>query len=70
MIIFTPFYIYKSGIVTFFDCKISFSYKVLTSFSSLLKAKLKFISYKGLVSLLISSVVDLWLLAYKSLSFA
>jgi hypothetical protein len=32
---------------------------VLTSFSSLLKAKLKSISYKGLVSLLTPSVANL-----------
>jgi hypothetical protein len=42
---------------------------VLTSFNSLLKAKLRFISYRGLISLLTPSVADLWLLACGSLSF-
>jgi hypothetical protein len=50
--------------------EISLSYKVLTSSSSLLEAKLKSISYKGLVSLLTPSIVNLWLFACKSLSFA
>ena len=59
IIIFTPFYIYKSGIVTLFNCKISSFYKVLTSSGSLLKAKLKFISYKGLISLLTFKVANL-----------
>jgi hypothetical protein len=70
IIIFTPFCVYKSGIVAFFDRGIGSSYKVLTSFSSLLEARLRFISCKGLVSLLTLSVADLWLLAYGSLSFA
>jgi hypothetical protein len=69
MIIFTSFCVCKSGIVIFFDCGIGSSYKVLTSFSSLLKAKLRFISYKGLVSLLTPNIADFWLLACKSLSF-
>jgi hypothetical protein len=59
MIIFTPFCVYKSKIVAFFNYKISSSYKVLTSFNSLSKAKLKSISYKGLVSLLTLSVINL-----------
>jgi len=56
---FTLFYICKSKIVAFLACKISLSYKVLTSFSSLLEAKLKSISYKGLVSLLTFNIVNL-----------
>jgi hypothetical protein len=59
IIIFTPFCVYKSKIVAFFDCGISSSYKVLTSFSSLLEAKLRFISYKGLVSLLTPNIANL-----------
>jgi len=42
---------------------------VLTSFNSLLEAKLKSISYKGLISLLTLNIVNLWLFAYRSLSF-
>ena len=70
IIIFTPFCVRGSGIVAFFDRRISSSYKVLTSSGSLLKAGLKSISYKGLVSLLTLSIANLWLFAYKSLSFA
>jgi len=58
MIIFTPFCVCGSGIVAFFDCKIGSSCKVLTSSSSLLKAGLRFISYKGLVSLLTLNVAN------------
>jgi len=43
---------------------------VLTSFSSLLEARLRSISYKGLISLLTPSIANLWLFACKSLSFA
>jgi len=39
--------------------KIGLSYKVLTSSSSLLEAKLKSISCKGLVSLLTPNIADL-----------
>ena len=42
---------------------------MLTSFNSLLEAKLKSISYKGLISLLTLNIVNLWLFAYRSLSF-
>jgi hypothetical protein len=42
---------------------------MLISFSFLLEAKLKSISYKGLISLLTPSVANFWLLAYRSLSF-
>ena len=59
MIIFTPFYICGSGIVAFLACGIGLSCKVLTSFSSLLKAKLRSISYKGLVSLLTLNIANL-----------
>ena len=43
---------------------------MLTSSGSLLEAGLRSISYKGLVSLLTPNIADLWLFAYKSLSFA
>jgi hypothetical protein len=59
IIIFTPFYIYKSKIIAFFNRKISSFYKVLTSFSSLLEAKLRFISYKSLISFLTLNIIDL-----------
>jgi hypothetical protein len=68
IIIFTPFCIPESRIITFFDYRIGFSCKVLTSSSSLLKAKLRFISYKGLISLLTLSIANLWLFSCKSLS--
>jgi len=69
MIIFTPFYICGSGIVAFLACGIGLSCKVLTSFSFLLKARLRSISCGGLVSLLIPSIADLWLFACGSFSF-
>ena len=50
--------------------RIGSSCKVLTSSSSLLKARLKSISYKGLVSLLTPNIANLWLFAYRSFSFA
>jgi len=58
MIIFTPFCVRGSGIIAFLACKISSSYKMLTSSSSLLEAKLRFISYKGLVSLLTPNIAN------------
>ena len=46
-------------IIAFLARGISSSYKVLTSFSSLLEAKLRFISYKGLISLLTPNIANL-----------
>jgi len=43
---------------------------VLTSSGSLLEAGLRFISCKGLISLLTPSIVNLWLFACGSFSFA
>jgi hypothetical protein len=68
IIIFIPFCVRGSGTVAFFDRGTGSSYKVLTSSSSLLEAKSRSISYKGLVSLLTPSVANLWLLACGSLS--